>query len=146
MISTGWPEASLPATCGSDPIDLGPPFGGRQGTRLKMSVADFATSFTLSIALPVRLFCCAGFCCAELDGSTAATLPVLPAPVVGCSDGLAASGLLAASVLVLPDSAACWADCWLFWATCACTHTAGINSARTARAAAASDAVGRKGR
>src|SRR6266550_2741695 len=141
MITTGSPAASLLATCGNEPIDLGAPFGGRQGTRLKMSVADFATSFTLSIALPVRLFCCA-----ELDGSTAATLPVLPAPVVGCSDGLAASGLLAASVLVLPDRAACWADCWLFWATCACTHNAGINSARTARAAAASDAVGRKGR
>ena len=60
MITTGSPAASLLATCGSDPIDLAPPFGGRQGTRLKMSPADFATSFTLSIALPVRLFCCDG--------------------------------------------------------------------------------------
>src|SRR5438309_11097767 len=107
MITTGWPAASLAATCGREPICLAPPFGGRQGTRLNMSVADFATSFTLSIALPVRLFCCAGLCCAELDGSTAATLPVLPAPVAGGSDGLAAAGLLAVSVLVLPDGAAC---------------------------------------
>ena len=39
MITTGLPAASLAATCGSDPIDLTPPFGGRQGTRLKMSLA-----------------------------------------------------------------------------------------------------------
>ena len=60
MIITGSPEASFAATCGSDPIDLAPPFGGRHGTRLKMSPADFATSFTLSIALAARLFGCAG--------------------------------------------------------------------------------------
>ena len=60
MITTGSPEASLPATCGSDPIDLAPPFGGRHGTRLKMSPADFATCFTLSIALAVKLFGCDG--------------------------------------------------------------------------------------
>ena len=59
-ITTGLPAASLPATCGSEPIDLEAPFGGRQGTRLKMSPADFATSFTLSIALPVMPFCAAG--------------------------------------------------------------------------------------
>jgi len=61
----------LPATCGSDPIDLALPFDGRHGTRLKMSLADFATSFTLSIALLVRLFCGA----ADFVGSTDATLP-----------------------------------------------------------------------
>src|SRR5580765_6017943 len=129
MITTGSPAASLLATCGNEPIDLAPPFGGRQGTRLKMSPADFATSFTFSIALLVRLFCCDGFCCARLAGSTAATLPV---PVVGCSDGLAASTLLAASVLAVPDIAACWAVCWLFWAICACTHEtdAGVSNAR----------------
>jgi hypothetical protein len=43
-----------------------------------MSPADFATSLTFSIALAVRLFCCAG-----LAWSTAATLP---APVV-CDAG-----------------------------------------------------------
>src|SRR2546423_1715678 len=60
LLPAGGPEASLPATCGSDPIDLGPPFGGRQGTRLKMSPADFATSFTVSIVLAAMLFCCEG--------------------------------------------------------------------------------------
>src|SRR5258705_11910798 len=107
MITTGWPEASLLATCGSEPIDLEPPFGGKQGTRLKMSPADFATSFTLSMVLPAMPFCCAGFA-----GSTAA---ILPSPF-----GLAASSLLAGSgffldsaflsdsalALVLSDSAA----------------------------------------
>ena len=57
-ITTGCPAASLAATRGSDPIDLATPFGGRQGTRLKMSLADFATCFTLSIALVARLFGC----------------------------------------------------------------------------------------
>ena len=75
MIITGWPAASLLATCGSEPIDLAPPFGGRQGTRLKMSAADFATSFTLSIALPVMLFCCG-----RTDGSAAAALAARPWP------------------------------------------------------------------
>jgi hypothetical protein len=56
MITTGSPAASLLATCGNEPIDLAPPFGGKQGTRLKMSPADFATSFTRSIAVLVRLF------------------------------------------------------------------------------------------
>ena len=51
MITTGWPAMSLLATCGSEPSDCAPPFGGRQGTRLKMSLADFATCFTLSMAL-----------------------------------------------------------------------------------------------
>src|SRR5258708_13739258 len=70
MISTGAPAASLVATRGSDPTDLATPFDPRQGTRLKISVADFATSFTLSIALLVMLLCAAG-----ADGSTAVTLP-----------------------------------------------------------------------
>src|SRR5437660_12864738 len=77
MITTGSPAASLLATSGNEPIDLGPPFGGRQGTRLKMSLADFATSFTLSSALPGRLFCCAEFCGGGLAWSTAATLPLV---------------------------------------------------------------------
>src|SRR5437773_10146617 len=95
MITTGWPAASLAATCGSEPICLAPPFGGRQGTRLKMSPADFATSFTLSIALPVRLFCsvgCAGSCGGEPAWLVAATLPPV-APVAACGEVLALSGL-----------------------------------------------------
>src|SRR3954454_19237120 len=50
---TGWPGTGLPATCGSEPIAFAPPFGDRQGTRLKMSPADFATCFTLSMARAV---------------------------------------------------------------------------------------------
>src|SRR5512132_3921730 len=98
-MTTGSPEASLLATCGSDPIDLTPPFGGRQGTRLKMSPADFATSLTFSIALAVRLFCCDGFA-----WSTAATLPAPVAPVVCATGGFAPSDLVA-SDLVLSDLA-----------------------------------------
>src|SRR6185369_11915660 len=104
MITTGWPEASLLATRGSEPIDLEPTFGGRQGTRLKMSPADFATSLTLSMALPVTPFWAAGL--------TAAMLLV---PVVA---GLAAStlvspcarlsaGALSACGLAVSDTPAC---------------------------------------
>src|SRR5882757_9492943 len=112
-ITTGWPAASLLATCGSEPIDLETPFGDRQGTRLKISVADFATSFTLSIARPVRPFCAAG-----LARSTAATLPAPAAPVVGeapvvdepAEDGeppvVGAACGLAASALAASDLAA----------------------------------------
>ena len=78
-MTTGCREASLLATCGSDPIAL-MPFDGRQGTRLKMSLADLATSLTLSIALVVTLFGCDALAC-----STAATLP---APVVCEAAGL----------------------------------------------------------
>ena len=60
MIITGSPAASLLATCGSEPIDFETPLGDRQGTRAKMSPADFATSLALSIALVGRPFCCAG--------------------------------------------------------------------------------------
>src|SRR5207237_900891 len=56
----GSAEAALPAKCGSYPIDWGPHLGGRHGTRLKMSPADFATSFTVSIVLAAMLFCCEG--------------------------------------------------------------------------------------
>src|SRR5258708_7994692 len=59
-MTTGSPAASLLATCGSDPIDLTPPLAGRHGTRLKMSLAVFATSLAFSIALDVRLFFGAG--------------------------------------------------------------------------------------
>src|SRR5450432_2685730 len=69
MITTGSPDASLLATCGSDPIDLAPPFGGKHGTRLKISPADFATCFTFSIALAVRLFCCGGLALSDLGMS-----------------------------------------------------------------------------
>src|SRR4051812_15446511 len=140
MMTTGSPAASLPATRGSDPILWAPPFGGKHGTRLKMSVADFATSFTLSIVLPVRLFCADG-----LDRSTAATLPV--AGGLAASD-LSASGLvvsdLAASDLAVPDSAAaCWPGCCC--ASTGDTH-AGVSSATpAAMASAVSNAVGRKG-
>ena len=123
MITTGSPAASLPATRGSDPIFLAPPFGGRQGTRLKISPADFATSLALSIALPVTLFCAAG-----LDGSAAATLP---APAAGGAGGLAASDL------AVSDDVACWA----VWVACACTGKtdAGVSSTVAAMASAASD-------
>src|SRR5882724_1766089 len=123
MITTGSPAASLLATCGNEPIDLGPPFGGRQGTRLKMSVADFATSFTLSIALLVMLLCAAG-----ADGSTVAALPA-----EGGVWGLAASALVA-SVFALSDSVACCA----LWAPCACAG-AMHGSANAATASAVSN-------
>src|SRR6478609_9715094 len=126
MISTGWPEASLLATRGSDPIDLAAPFDGRQGTRLKMSVADFAASFTVSIALEVILRCAGA-----ADGSTAATLP---APLVGDAGGLAVS------VLDLSESVACWAAC----ARNGATH-GGVSSATPAMAIAASHVVRGKG-
>ena len=56
MITTGWPAISLFATCGSEPSDCAPPLGGMQGTREKMSLADFATCFTVSIAFAVSVF------------------------------------------------------------------------------------------
>src|ERR1700730_19267483 len=87
MITTGSPAASLLATCGSDPIDLAPPFGGKHGTRLKMSPADFATSLTFSIVLAARLFGCAGSA-----WPTAVTFPAAAAPVVGGTAGGAAGG------------------------------------------------------
>src|SRR4029079_13636144 len=89
MISTGCPAASLPATRGSDPTILAVPFDGRQGTRLKISVADFAASLTVSIALLVMLRCAGA---AAPDGSTAATLP---APVVGDASGFVGFGFAA---------------------------------------------------
>src|SRR5213080_2147466 len=81
MIVTGLPATSLAATCGSDPMVFAPPFGDRHGTRLKISPADFATSLTLSIALPAR-----PFCCEALAGSTDAT-PVVAA--LALSEGAA---------------------------------------------------------
>src|ERR1700738_4534977 len=86
MIVTGRPATSLLATCGSDPLDLAAPLGGRQGTRLKISPADFATALTLSIALVVRLF-------GWLAWSTDATLPVPAAPVVWRGTAWLRSGL-----------------------------------------------------
>src|SRR5450631_46324 len=99
MITTGSPAASLLATCGSDPIDLAPPFGGKHGTRLKMSPADFATSLTFSIVLAARLFGCAG-----LAWSRSVTLPAAAAPVAGGAVGVAVSDL-APSDLTLSDLA-----------------------------------------
>src|SRR5271169_1211301 len=146
MISTGSPAASLPATCGSDPIDLGAPFGGRHGTRLKMSLADFATCLTFSIALSVRLFGCGG-----LIWSTAATLPCSDFSAVGLTlsdfapsdfavSDLAASDLaasdLAASDLALSDKAACWAACARAGAI-----AAGVSSNSAATAGAASNVI-----
>src|ERR1700691_5077301 len=127
MIVTGAPSASLLATCGSEPIDLVPPFGGRHGTRLKMSPADCATSLTFSIALAVRLLLgCCGFV-----WSTATALPV---PTVCDADALKLSDLAP------PDSAACWRA----WA-CATGISAGVNSTNAATAGAASDAIPQKG-
>src|ERR1700678_2372205 len=124
MIVTGTPNASLVATCGSEPIGLIPPFGGRQGTRLKMSLADFATSLTFSIALVGRLLGCG-----ELAWSAAAALPIT---TVCDTDALTPTDLAA------PDSAACWRAC-----ACAGSISAGANSTK---AATASDAVPQKGR
>src|ERR1700749_3132816 len=56
MITTGWPAISLFATCGNEPSDCTPPFGGRHGTREKISLADLATCFTVSIAFAVSVF------------------------------------------------------------------------------------------
>src|SRR2546428_6853460 len=101
MITTGCPATSLLATCGSDPIDLELPFGGRQGTRLKMSPADLATSFTLSIALPVMPFWAGGL-----------------AAAVGaaCGGPLSAEGFFSVlvsvlAVFALSDSPACFPVC-----------------------------------
>src|SRR3984893_7292349 len=129
-MTTGSPEASLLATCGSDPIDLAPPFGGRQGTRLKILLADFATSFTLSIALVVRLFCCGGFA-----WSTAATLPAPAAPVVCAAGGLMLSGL------ALSDRVAFFEA----WAACARTGKFDAGDSTASAATAASAAVPQKG-
>src|SRR5271167_892638 len=116
MIKTGSPAASLPATCGSDPIDLGAPFGGRHGTRLKMSLADFATCLTFSIALSVRLFGCAEAAGGIWLGlSTGAALPGSAFSATGAA-GFALSDLsnlslsdLTPSDLLLSETAACWA-------------------------------------
>ncbi len=101
MIATGWPAASLPATCGSDPTDCAPPFGGRHGTRLKISLADLATCLTLSIARVARLFWRR---IGRIDSGDGAGVP-------GCGAarlrGFAASDF-AASDLAPSDSAACW--------------------------------------
>src|SRR5215212_8532948 len=108
---------SLLATCGSDPIDLEAPFGGRHGTRLKMSPADLAASFTLSIALPVMPFWAAG----------------LATPVgAACGWALSTGGFCSVLFpdLALSDSAACWAVCCgAVWA-CSGATEAGINSAK----------------
>src|SRR6185312_12508388 len=74
-MTTGLLAASLAATCGSDPTDCETPFGGRQGTRLKMSRARAAIAATLSIALPDRL--CVGVPdCVVATEETGAVLPV----------------------------------------------------------------------
>jgi hypothetical protein len=119
MIITGWPLISLLATCGSDPIDLELPFGGRHGTRLKMSPADLATSFTLSIALPVMPFWAEG---------------LATAVCAACGVALSAEGFFSVlfSVLAGSDSAACCAlCCGAIWASNSDTE-AGIRSARLA--------------
>src|ERR1700682_6357516 len=139
MITTGWPAASLAATCGSEPIDLAPPFGGRQGTRLKMSPADFATSFTLSIAFEVRVFCCAGVSCAGLACSVAATL-ALVAPVVVCGGAVLALSDLALSDLAWSESAACWATC-----ACKGSTDSGVSATNAATAETANHVCRQKG-
>ena len=53
-MTTGLLAASFAATCGSEPTDGATPFGGRHGTRLKISPARVATAFTFSITLPGR--------------------------------------------------------------------------------------------
>src|SRR3954453_18284755 len=81
MIPPALPPPPLAATCGNEPIVLAPPFGARHGTRLRISPAVFATSLTLSIALPAR-----PFCTDEFAGSTEAT-PVVAA--LALSEGAA---------------------------------------------------------
>src|ERR1700737_1361922 len=111
-MTTGWPAASFFATCGRDPIDLRPPFGGRQGTRLKMSLAAFALSLTLSIALIVR------FLIEPAAGSAGARL-LLPATAL-------LDLLPDAAMLPLSDVAAC--------ATCARDADVSSTDVATARA------------
>src|SRR5215475_8491423 len=69
MITTGSPSTSFLATCGNEPSDCAPPFGGRHGTRLKISPADFAAAFTLSIAVALRVLDAAALpACGEAAG------------------------------------------------------------------------------
>src|SRR5579883_373477 len=96
MMTTGWPEANLAATCGSVPTGCAPPFGGRQGTRLKMSLADFAACLTLSTARSVRLLlgltaaCAVGCTCAGVApfAAVVAALPTV-SEAAACADGVA---------------------------------------------------------
>src|SRR5262245_11752522 len=123
MIVTGCPAISLLATRGSEPIDLLPPFGGRHGTRAKISL-------TLSTARAAMLFC-------------AGLLWTLAPALAGASAGLVASGLLASDLAasdlgasVLPTAACC--------ANCARAGT-GVSNAAAANAVAASTALAQKG-
>ena len=114
----------MPATCGSDPIDLAPPFGGKQGTRLKMSLADFATCLTLSIAFAVRPFC---------SGSRLWSADAAPVVTKGCG-----------AATLLSDGAGVWAA----WAViCARTGEFEIDASSRSAATAdtASDVTGKKG-
>src|SRR5690349_3136804 len=81
MMVTGCPAISLFATCGSEPIDLLAPFGGRQGTRANMS-------FILSTARAAMLFCGGLF--------WAAALPLVLTE--GASAGFVASDLAASDL------------------------------------------------
>src|SRR3569832_1553065 len=121
MITTGWPAIKRLATCGSEPSEFSPPFGGEQGTRLKISPADLATCFTLSTAFAVSVL--GGRICSG-EGSTR-----LGVAAVGCAPGADAawescdreSCVGAAGV-----SAACVV-------TCACAARAVSDSARSGR-------------
>src|SRR6201991_710998 len=128
-MTTGCPDASLVATCANDPIDRAPRFGGRHGTRLKMSPADFATCWTFSISLVARLFGCAGSACSAAAGRR------LPVPVV-CGS---VACLFRPSDLAPSDSVACWVDS---------ARAAGIEPGNdsTSDAAASSDDITKKGR
>src|SRR6186713_2720715 len=119
-MTTGLPATSLPATCGSEPIAFAPPFGDRQGTRLKMSPADFATCFTLSMARAVMPRCSA-------DGWVAATV---------VWDGEAGAGLADCVGAGVACAACAWAG--------ACAT--GVSNSRAAAADAARHAFRRKGR
>src|SRR6516225_7578664 len=90
MITAGAPAASFLATCGSDPIEAASPFGGRHGTRLKMSLADFASSFALSMAFSVRLFCNDGAAGVAFEGAAAPSGGFCGAAVA--PDGAACAG------------------------------------------------------
>src|SRR5262249_24025435 len=110
MITTGCPTISLFATCGSEPSACTPPFGGRQGTREKISLADLATCFTLSIAFAVSVF----------GGGKEGSLVALLVDAGACEDdgGVCGTASVCAVCVGAPTFSAAWT------VTCACAGTA----------------------
>src|SRR5690348_1293957 len=121
MITTGWPAISLFATCGSEPSACTPPFGGKQGTRARISPADLATCFTLSIAFAVSVFG------GGSDGSLVALL-------VDAGAWEAASGAASgeACVCAVCIGAVTFNAAWTV--TCACAGRAAAEASKIGRA------------